>query len=253
MAWVRIHDGAMSNLKIVSLPDSTFRLWIKGLCYCQTALTDGLIPVAALASLGAKTKDIGLLATPQIEGRLPLWETHPLGFKVHDYLEWNDCRDKVLDRQRKTKDRKDAWAEKTRSETRSERVKKASSTVRFGLSSDLHSSEREEDDEFAEFWDAYPLKVGKAAALKAWRKLKPPPDRLTLLAALDWQRKQESWTKDHGKFIPHPGTWLNGARWTDERPAGPKSAYEWVCPHEPSCAAPGPCDIKRRIEMGKAG
>jgi len=114
MAWVRIHDGAMQNLKITSLSDSAFRLWVRGLCYCQTALTDGLIPRSALRDMGAKRKDVDQLSTPQVEGRAPLWEPHDIGFKVHDYLAWNDCRDKVVERQTKAKQRKDEWSERRR-------------------------------------------------------------------------------------------------------------------------------------------
>ncbi len=119
MAWVRIHDGAMSHLKIVSLSDSAFRLWIRGLCYCQSALTDGLIPHAALAQMGAKRRDVAALETAG------LWDQHERGFAVHDYLAWNDCREKVVERQEKARLRKEAWnakrnAEGTASETRLE-------------------------------------------------------------------------------------------------------------------------------------
>ena len=86
MAWVRLHDGAMSNLKVVCLSDSAFRLWIRGLCYCQTALTDGLIPREALRDMGAKRKDVEELSTAKVDGRSPLWEPHAVGFKVHDYI-----------------------------------------------------------------------------------------------------------------------------------------------------------------------
>lgn len=70
---------------------------------------------------------------------------------------------------------------------------------------------------FTEFWQSYPRKVGKGAAQKAWDRLKP--DLSAVLAALDWQTKQDAWTKDGGQFIPHPGTYLNQKRWEDEKPA----------------------------------
>ena len=66
---------------------------------------------------------------------------------------------------------------------------------------------------FADFWKAYPRKIGKEAALKAWRKLKPDTALLTkMLDALDWQKK--AWLDP--QFIPHPGTYLNGRRWEDD-------------------------------------
>lgn len=70
---------------------------------------------------------------------------------------------------------------------------------------------------FTEFWQAYPRKVGKGAAEKAWAKANP--DLQAVLTALAWQTKQDGWTKDGGAFIPHPGTYLNQRRWEDEKPA----------------------------------
>jgi hypothetical protein len=114
MAWVRIHDGAMQSMKITKLSDSAFRLWVRGLCYCQTALTDGLIPREALRDMGAKRKDVDMLSAVLVAGKAPLWEVHHVGYKVHDYLAWNDCRDKVIERQDKAKQRKTEWEERRR-------------------------------------------------------------------------------------------------------------------------------------------
>jgi len=73
---------------------------------------------------------------------------------------------------------------------------------------------------FDEFWKAYPRKVAKPAALKAFNKISPSDALFAeMLAALEWQRLQDQWQKDGGAFIPHPSTWLNGERWRDERPA----------------------------------
>jgi len=63
---------------------------------------------------------------------------------------------------------------------------------------------------------ANPNKTGKGAAEKSWQKQQP--DLATVLAALAWQTKQDAWTKDQGKFIPHPSTYLNQRRWEDEQP-----------------------------------
>lgn len=110
MAWVRIHDAAMADLKISTLSDAAFRLWVRGLCYCQTALTDGLIPHAALRDMGARRKDVDELAAVRVDGRGPLWDrVEGFGFKVHDYLDWNDSRDKVNDRRVRARKRKEQW------------------------------------------------------------------------------------------------------------------------------------------------
>jgi len=70
---------------------------------------------------------------------------------------------------------------------------------------------------FQNFWNAYPKKVGKGAALKAWKKIKSPKEILDLiLIALEWQKTCDQWTKENGQFIPHPATYLNQQRWEDE-------------------------------------
>ena len=70
------------------------------------------------------------------------------------------------------------------------------------------------DKHFDEFWAAYPRKVGKAIAKKAFVKTKAPIE--TLLAAIDRQRQSDQWAKDGGQYIPNPATWLNQGRWEDE-------------------------------------
>jgi len=67
---------------------------------------------------------------------------------------------------------------------------------------------------FLAFWDAYPKKVGKGAALKAWRKGKP--DLEAIRVALAWQRDSAQWQA--WRYIPYPATYLNQERWKDEPP-----------------------------------
>jgi len=69
-------------------------------------------------------------------------------------------------------------------------------------------------NDFSNFWDAYPRKVGKANAEKVWKKYQPP--LAEVLAAIEAQKQSDQWSRDGGKFIPHPTTWLNGKRWEDE-------------------------------------
>lgn len=70
---------------------------------------------------------------------------------------------------------------------------------------------------FEKFWEAYPRKVGKDAARKAFEKRKPDDGLLLLmLDAIKAQSKAEAWRKDAGQFIPHPSTWVNEGRWQDE-------------------------------------
>ena len=65
-----------------------------------------------------------------------------------------------------------------------------------------------------QFWKAYPRKVAKIVALRRWARLSTV-DRLAALEALP--RHIEFWGPEK-RYIPHPGTWLNQQRWTDELP-----------------------------------
>lgn len=67
--------------------------------------------------------------------------------------------------------------------------------------------------DFERFWSAYPKKVGKEAARKAFQKVKAPVD--TLIAAISAQKRSTQWIKDNGRYIPNPATWLNQGRWED--------------------------------------
>jgi hypothetical protein len=67
---------------------------------------------------------------------------------------------------------------------------------------------------FPQFWIAYPRKVGKAAAQKAYAKAIKKAEPETILARL------EAWKGSKGfpepDFVPHASTWLNGERWLDQ-------------------------------------
>lgn len=74
-------------------------------------------------------------------------------------------------------------------------------------------------ERFDRFWAIYPNKTGKQAALKTWSKLKPSAELTeSILAAVEYQKTWDRWTKDGGRYIPNPATWLNQGRWEDEPP-----------------------------------
>lgn len=69
---------------------------------------------------------------------------------------------------------------------------------------------------FESFWSAYPRKVAKPAAAQAFARLKADEALLAaMLAALRQQALSADWTKERGRFVPHPATWLHHRRWED--------------------------------------
>lgn len=80
------------------------------------------------------------------------------------------------------------------------------------------------DASFDAFWAAYPRKVGKEAARKAFTKAKV--DLGTMLSAIEVQKQSAQWQKEGGRFVPSPATWLNQGRWSDELPKNTASGSE---------------------------
>lgn len=82
-------------------------------------------------------------------------------------------------------------------------------------SADVDVSEKR----FDRFWEEYPNKTGKQAARTAWRKIKPS-EKLTcqMIDKLREMKKTAQWTREGGRFVPNPATWLNQGRWEDEAP-----------------------------------
>jgi hypothetical protein len=72
----------------------------------------------------------------------------------------------------------------------------------------------DDDPDWAAFWDAYPRKVAKGQARKAWRTAirnrKAGPKEIILAA----ERYRDDRTRT-AEFTAHPATWLNGERWAD--------------------------------------
>ena len=70
-------------------------------------------------------------------------------------------------------------------------------------------------DEFAQFWEAYPKRIGKRVAFDSFKKVvKTYPPKDLVDAATEYAKKCEK-DKTEEKFILHPSTFLNKDRWKD--------------------------------------
>jgi hypothetical protein len=85
---------------------------------------------------------------------------------------------------------------------------------------------RADDGGFEKFWSAYPRRVCRRDAERAWAKLKPPLGKV--LAALKAWRNSPAWLQDGGRYIPHPATWLNRGGWEDELPDGRQQPESFI-------------------------
>lgn len=142
MPFGRLHEEAAGDSKVLALSDAAFRMWACGLIYCQKNLTDGFIPTHAVETFGvrgtaidrvvdvvlqaaplpAKAKGViegalrslltlrhatvaTELCTPQVPGKNALWALVEGGYQIHDYLDWNDSREVILEGRAKAKAR----------------------------------------------------------------------------------------------------------------------------------------------------
>ena len=82
------------------------------------------------------------------------------------------------------------------------------------------------EEEFRQFWNAYPRQIRRAEAREAFREADVP--LAVLLSAVEAQKNGGEWARENGRFIPAPAKWLRDRRWEDgvgslpgrEEPAG---------------------------------
>ncbi len=109
----------------------------------------------------------------------------------------------------------------TNTDTKTDSIKKEKEKEKNTPHTPQGRSAPEREKRFDEFWQAYPKKVGKGAALKAYAKLKPTEQlHKAMMLALSKQKKSEQWRKERGRYIPNPATWLNQTRWEDDLSTG---------------------------------
>lgn len=67
------------------------------------------------------------------------------------------------------------------------------------------------------FWDLYPKRVAKREAEKAWVRMSMGEREAAITVLPDWLRVWRA--RGDIQYVPHPASWLNGARWEDELPS----------------------------------
>lgn len=105
----------------------------------------------------------------------------------------------------------------TETETETERETENKTPAPADASAECAAEETGEDSteaDFAEWYAAYPRRIDRVPALKAYRKARKSADAETLLMAA--QRFAKTCTGKDRQFIKHPSTWLNNQCWLNE-------------------------------------
>ena len=244
MPWVKLDEHIDDHPKFAEVGTQGLALFMILLCYCNRQHNDGFVPQSVLTMTLRKWAISADVVDAMLAVRL--LEPADRGVRMHDYLEYQPSRNEVEEKRtaisearsqagikgNTTRWQTDRKAIANRSQTDRKAIANRSQTDRSGSGSGSGSGSDSDnvkdssspqtarrrrehiiDEPFHIFWTAYPRKVGKATALRAWSKLRPSPSLAeTLTAALHLQAA----TWDDPQFIPHPSTWLNGRRWEDE-------------------------------------
>jgi len=219
MKDIRLNVNFWDHWKTISLKDqlgleaceSLQRLWCFAAINKPSGHLNGLSPKAiemAARWLGAPGAFVETLI------RLQFVEKIDSGYVLHD---WNDHQAFVAGFQQRSNQAKAAitkrWATECHTDGNTD-----GNTPSPLLSSPIHTKAKKRNiamsSSFDDFWCAYPKKVARVDAVRAFNKLNPDAELLsTLLKALEQSKDTDQWKRG---IIPNPATWLNGRRWEDE-------------------------------------
>jgi len=84
------------------------------------------------------------------------------------------------------------------------------------------------EQQFEQFYKAYPKKVKKQNVEKWFKKNKPSNELFSsMMNSLEQFKGSKDWLKEKGQYIPYPSTWLNQKRWEDENNVDAKPKIEY--------------------------
>jgi hypothetical protein len=115
--WAKLEQNYINHPKFLGLNANAICLWHEAKNYCDMQINDGLFPREALKTFrfhGQKALELLMRSCgqkPNGEPYAPLWEAVDIGgvahIRMHDYLDHNDCRDKVLARMKAVDDERE--------------------------------------------------------------------------------------------------------------------------------------------------
>lgn len=100
MSWVKVDDQMPRHPKLLRLGRNRLvcqGVWLDGMCYASSYLTDGFIPEAAL--------DRAAVAPAAHLVAAGLWERVEGGYRIHDYHDYQPTRAQVMESRKKNAER----------------------------------------------------------------------------------------------------------------------------------------------------
>lgn len=113
MGWAKLDDGFFYHRKVIECSNDAKLLFLASVTHCAGQLTDGFVSFAAADSLARLLNVRGPATMAQLVTN-GLWEEHPGGYLVHDYLDQNPTADQELARRARDKERTARFRDKKR-------------------------------------------------------------------------------------------------------------------------------------------
>ena len=234
MSWFKVDDKLHSHKKAARAGVAAMGLWVLAGSWCSDQETDGFIPDYMVRRIDPDGFDLGSLLV-----RANLWERAENdgdeGFQFRDWAEYQPTRaDKEAEREaareRMRTVRKARKIKEVQPGSREQQVERSTEQeTMFAVSSGNPDPTRPvpikntpPNGGFAAFWSAYPRKVGRVAAEKAYAKAVKLATHDEIMRGVNAYaatvRGQDQ------QYTAHPSTWLNAGRWADEYAPSPALA-----------------------------
>jgi hypothetical protein len=242
MNWLNINTSQSRDPRWM---DSTWierGAWLSMVCYCTERETDGVIVGARLWSDRQWLIALGGLLT-DISPDALLWSW--IGDDLHLELYPHDLQATVIARrdagrkggqvksEAKTEavrangnvekaKQKQSKSKATSKPKEMERKEKKGKDTLSSASADAESSESlpaydERERDWEKVWQAFPKRIDESRARREFFESAANPEEIIASLAL-WSVSDE-WTRDSGRWIPHPAKWLERGGWAEDPPA----------------------------------
>jgi len=236
MNWLNINTKDMKHPLMVRSDAVQRGAWLSMVCYCTELETDGIIIGARLWTDREWMHSTGLLASEVGDSSLWKW----IGDDLHLELYPHDIQTSVISRReggrkggQATSEAKSAAA-KVNGNAEKAKLKPSLSQGEAKLKptkrKEMERKEKESKDtlsyqsavadererEWEKVWQAFPKRIDEIKAKKLFLDHTVSAQRI-IDALTDWSATDE-WTRDNGRWIPLPTTWLGRAGWNEQPP-----------------------------------
>ena len=231
--WFRFYVRTLNNPKAQRLASGDFKGWVNLLCLAKEY--DGDLPPVEDVAFRLR------LSKRKVEALLKSLRSNGLvdGDRMHDWDEMQYPSDSSTARVKRHRERKEHPMD-VPSNVPCAVSSNVSVTVQRRVEERRVETETEKPPKppahkladvpegFSHWYDAYPRKRGKHAAIKAWKKIKPSKTAAALMTtAIRNQVDQHHFQNGRGEdYIPNPATWLNQGRWEDELAPPPETSEQ---------------------------